>query len=95
MRYLHTMIRVGNLEKSLKFYQEGLGFKLVRKNDYEKDRFTLAFLRAPGDSGENPHDIPMIELTFNWDTHQYERGNAYGHTAYRVDSIAEIQRKLK
>lgn len=91
MKYLHTMIRVTDLKKSLHFYCEGLGFKLLRKNDYEKDRFTLAFLRAPGDDDNGP----QIELTHNWDTSSYERGNAYGHTAFRVSSIAEVQERLR
>jgi lactoylglutathione lyase len=90
MRYLHTMIRVRDLEKSLKFYIEGMGFKLVKKADYEKDKFTLAFLRAPLDSD----DGPQIELTYNWDTHDYQNGNAYGHVAYRVESIDEIRANL-
>jgi lactoylglutathione lyase len=90
MRYLHTMIRVRDLEKSLKFYIEGLGFKLVRKSDYEKDKFTLAFLSAPGDLNEGP----QIELTYNWETKDYQNGNAYGHTAYRVSSIDEIKKSL-
>lgn len=91
MKYLHTMIRVVNLDASLKFYQEGLGFRLISKSEYAKDRFTLAFLAAPGDS----NDGPMIELTHNWDTESYERGNAYGHVAYAVDSIETVQTRLK
>lgn len=93
MRYLHTMIRVVNLEKSLHFYEKGLGFKLVKKNDYEDGRFTLAFLASPADAAQaNP---PMIELTHNWDTSSYTRGDAYGHVAFAVDSIASIQAQLK
>jgi lactoylglutathione lyase len=88
---MHTMIRVIDLEKSLKFYQEGLGFQLVKKSDYPEGRFTLAFLRAGSDSDHGP----MIELTHNWDTHEYQRGDAYGHVAYQVKSIAEIQSRLK
>lgn len=91
MKYLHTMIRVVNLDASLKFYQEGLGFRLISKSEYAKDRFTLAFLAAPGDS----NDGPMIELTHNWDTESYERGNAYGHVAYAVDSIETVRTRLK
>ena len=85
------MVRVTDLKKSLHFYVEGLGFKVMRQNDYEKDRFTLVFLRAPGDDDNGP----MIELTYNWDTNKYERGDAYGHTAYQVDSIEEIQKRLR
>ena len=91
MKYLHTMIRVVDLKKSLKFYCEGLGFYLESRQDYEKDRFSLVFLRAPGDSV----DETMLELTHNWDTHSYVRGDAYGHVAYQVDSIEEIQRRLQ
>lgn len=93
MKYLHTMIRVANLEKSLHFYQAGLGFTEMSRQDYEKDRFTLVFLRAPGDAGKD--EAPMIELTHNWDTESYTRGDAYGHVAYSVDSIEQIQSRLK
>ncbi len=92
MKYLHTMIRVIDLEKSIRFYTLGLGFELVSRSDYEKDRFTLAFLKSSGDSGDR---APLIELTHNWDTTAYTRGDAYGHTAYRVDSIDAIQNRLK
>ncbi len=92
MKYLHTMIRVVDLEKSIHFYTEGLEFEVVKRNDYEKDRFTLVFLKSRDDAGEN---APMIELTHNWDTKSYVRGNAYGHVAYQVDSIDAIQARLK
>jgi len=88
MRYLHTMIRVVDLEKSLRFYTEGLGFEMTSRQDYEKDRFSLVFLRFPGDDGQ-------IELTHNWDTKQYQRGDAYGHVAYQVDSIEALQKRLQ
>ncbi|MBI3557776.1 MAG: lactoylglutathione lyase [Deltaproteobacteria bacterium] len=91
MKYLHTMIRVTNLEKSLHFYTQGLGFELVRKDDYAKDKFTLAFLKAPGDDKNGP----MIELTHNWGVESYIRGDAYGHVAYRVESVAIVQERLK
>ena len=93
MKYLHTMIRVTDLKKSLHFYCEALGFELVSRQDYEKDRFTLAFLKAPGD--HNQTLAPMIELTHNWDNHQYTRGDAYGHMAYQVTSIEQIHSRLK
>lgn len=93
MRYLHTMVRVVDLEKSLRFYTEGLGFTLVSRKDYAKDRFTLAFLSAPGDT--DARHSPMLELTHNWDTPSYARGDAYGHTAYEVDSIEAIQARLR
>ncbi|MCM2322631.1 MAG: VOC family protein [Oligoflexia bacterium] len=91
MRYLHTMIRVIDLEKSLHFYCEALGFTLVSRNDYPKDRFTLAFLRAPGDD----EGASLVELTHNWDTPSYSRGDAFGHLAYEVASIEAIQQRLQ
>ena len=91
MHYLHTMLRVTDLDKSIRFYTEGLGFELVRREDYSKDRFTLAFLK----SRDDPKNGPMIELTFNWDTHSYNRGDAYGHMAYSVDSIEQVQERLR
>ncbi len=91
MKYLHTMIRVTDLEKSLHFYVEGLGFTLVSKNEYPDGKFTLAFLRAPGDSNEGP----MLELTYNWGQDKYERGDAYGHMAYLVSSITDVQKKIQ
>ncbi|MBI3542842.1 MAG: lactoylglutathione lyase [Deltaproteobacteria bacterium] len=94
MQYLHTMIRVTNLEKSLHFYTQGLGFDVVRKNEYPDGKFTLVFLRAPGDAGAGA-SAPMIELTHNWGVDKYERGDAYGHCAYRVDSMEKVQARLK
>ncbi len=82
MRMLHTMLRVGNLEQSLKFYTEVLGMKLLRKRDYEEGRFTLAFV-GYGDEENNT----VLELTHNWDTSSYELGNAYGHIAIGVENI--------
>lgn len=91
LKYLHTMIRVTDLDKSLHFYTKGLGFKIESRQDYKEDRFSLVFLRAESDSENGP----MIELTHNWDTKSYTRGDAYGHTAYRVDSIEKVQARLK
>lgn len=82
MRMLHTMIRVNDLEESLKFYCDVLGMKLLRKKDYESGRFTLAFV-GYGSEAENA----VIELTYNWDTHQYDLGNAFGHIAIGVEDI--------
>ena len=90
MRYLHTMLRVTDLGKSIHFYTHGLGFQLVSRDEYSKDRFTLAFLRSASD----PESGPMIELTHNWDTASYTRGDAYGHMAYAVDSIDVVQANL-
>ena len=80
MRMLHTMLRVGNLEQSLKFYTEVLGMTLLRKRDYEEGRFTLAFV---GYGDESDHTV--IELTHNWDTERYDLGNGYGHIALEVE----------
>ncbi len=91
MKYLHTMIRVTDLEKSLHFYTQGMGFELVRKDDYPKDKFTLAFLKAPGDDAGGP----MLELTHNWGVESYVRGDQYGHVALRVDAVANVQERLK
>jgi lactoylglutathione lyase len=91
LKYLHTMIRVVDLEKSLHFYTKGLGFALESRENHPEDRFTLAFLRAESDSPEGPR----LELTHNWDTKVYARGEGYGHVAYSVDSIEAIQKRLK
>ncbi|WP_392531770.1 lactoylglutathione lyase [Nostoc sp. C117] len=82
MRLLHTMLRVGNLEESLKFYCEVLGMKLLRQKDYPGGKFTLAFV-GYGDESNNT----VIELTYNWGVEKYELGNAYGHIALGVDDI--------
>ena len=80
MRMLHTMLRVGNLDKSLAFYQDVLGMKLLRKHEYPDGRFTLAFV---GYGDESDHTV--IELTHNWDTERYYLGNGYGHIALEVE----------
>ena len=80
MRLLHTMLRVGNLEQSLAFYQDVLGMKLLRRKDYPEGRFTLAFVGYG-----NEADSTVLELTHNWDTGAYDLGNAYGHIAVEVD----------
>ncbi|MTD33509.1 lactoylglutathione lyase [Paludibacterium denitrificans] len=79
MRMLHTMLRVGNLERSPAFYQDVLGMQLLRRNDYPEGRFTLAFV---GYGDEADHTV--LELTHNWDTEHYEQGNAFGHIAVEV-----------
>lgn len=76
MRFLHTMIRVNNLDDSLRFYCDVLGMKLIRQRDYPSGKFTLAFVGF-GDEAQNT----VIELTYNWETHQYDLGNAFGHLA--------------
>lgn len=90
MRMLHTMLRVGNLEKSLQFYTEVLGMTLLRKRDYEEGRFTLAFV-GYGDEENNT----VLELTHNWDTSSYELGNAYGHIAIGVDDAYQACSDIK
>ncbi len=82
MRLLHTMLRVGDLERSLSFYTEVLGMRLLRRKDYPAGRFTLAFV-GYGDESETS----VLELTHNWDTSKYELGSAYGHIALGVDDI--------
>ena len=94
MKYLHTMIRVTDLNRSLDFYRNGLGFEVISQTEYPEEKFTLVFLESPSKDQSQP-DGPKLELTYNWNTHHYERGNAYGHVAYRVDSIAEVQERLK
>src|SRR5687767_9960014 len=79
MRILHTMIRVTNLDKSIDFYTNIFGMKLLRRKDYPDGKFTLAFV-GYGDEGSNA----VLELTHNWDTHSYELGNAFGHIAIAV-----------
>jgi lactoylglutathione lyase len=82
MRLLHTMLRVGNLEESLKFYCDILGMKLLRRKDYPGGEFTLAFVGYGDENNE-----AVIELTYNWGVEKYELGNAYGHIALGVDDI--------
>jgi lactoylglutathione lyase len=79
MRLLHTMLRVGNLEKSLDFYTRILGMSLLRKNDYPEGKFTLAFVGYGAESEQ-----AVIELTYNWGVDKYDLGNAYGHIALEV-----------
>ena len=84
MRILHTMLRVGDLQRSLDFYTKVLGMKLLRKKDYPDGRFTLAFV-GYGDESETA----VLELTHNWDTQSYQLGNGYGHVAIEVDDAYE------
>ena len=80
MRILHTMLRVGDLERSLNFYTQVLGMKLLRRNDYPDGKFTLAFVGYGDES-----DSAVLELTHNWDTDRYDLGNGYGHIAVEVE----------
>lgn len=90
MRFLHTMIRVGNLEKSIKFYTENFGMKLIRQKDYPGGKFTLAFI-GYGDEESNT----VIELTHNWETESYDIGNGFGHFALGVEDIYAVCDKLR
>jgi lactoylglutathione lyase len=88
MKYLHTMVRVSNLEQSLDFYCEKLGLRELRRMENDKGRFTLVFLAAPGD------DDAQIELTYNWDPESYGGGRNFGHVAYQVDDIYALCQRL-
>ena len=101
MRYLHTMLRVRNLDAALKFYQDALGLKEVRRVDNEKAKFTLVFLCAAEDEGllkTSPKNrgAPLVELTYNWDEEKYGEDRYFGHLAYEVDDIyATCDRLMK
>ena len=96
MQYLHTMVRVGNLDKALEFYCGKFGLVEVRRVDNEKGRFTLVFLAAPDDLDTAQRTkAPLVELTYNWDEHDYQGGRNFGHLAYRVDDIYELCAKLQ
>ena len=88
MKYLHTMVRVTDLEKSLAFYVDALGLAEVQRVDVEAGRFTLCFLAAPGD------ESAQIELTHNWDVEEYSGGRNFGHVAYQVENIYETCQRL-
>ena len=95
MRFLHTMFRVGDLDRSIAFYTEVLGMKLLRRNDYPDGRFTLAFVGYGEES-----ETAVLELTHNWDTSAYELGNGFGHVALAVPdaelpaALSKLQRGL-
>ena len=88
MKYLHTMVRVADLDESLDFYCNKLGLREVRRKESEAGRFTLVFLAAPGD------EEAQIELTWNWDPEEYTGGRNFGHLAYAVDDIYALCKKL-
>ncbi|HUW29505.1 MAG TPA: lactoylglutathione lyase [Sulfuriferula sp.] len=90
MRMLHTMLRVGELERSIRFYTDVLGMKLLRRNDYPEGRFTLAFV---GYGDESDHTV--LELTHNWDTDSYDLGNGFGHIAIEVDDAYKACEAVK
>lgn len=90
MRMLHTMLRVGNLEKSIAFYTEVLGMKLLRQSENTEYKYTLAFV-GYGDERENT----VLELTYNWGTDSYDLGNAFGHIALEVENVYEACDKIR
>jgi lactoylglutathione lyase len=95
MEYLHTMVRVADLDRSLDFYCNKLGLVETRRVENEKGRYTLVFLAAPDDLDRARETrAPLVELTYNWDEHEYQGGRNFGHLAYRVDDIYETCRKL-
>ncbi|MDE2447725.1 MAG: VOC family protein [Gammaproteobacteria bacterium] len=89
MKYLHTMVRVTDLDASLRFYRDALGLVELRRNDYPQGRYTLVFLAAPGD------ESAQVELTFNWDPEAYGGGRNFGHLAYAVDDIYATCQRLR
>ncbi|MEM1403812.1 MAG: VOC family protein [Pseudomonadota bacterium] len=95
MRYLHTMVRARDLEETLNFYVGSLGLVEVNRYDSESGRFTLVFLAAPADV-EHAGDgkSPLLEITYNWDSEEYDGGRNFGHLAYRVDDIYEACQRL-
>ena len=93
MRYLHTMVRVSDLDASLDFYCNKLGLKEVRRMENEKGRFTLVFLATPEDAERMTGDgmeSPVVELTYNWDPEVYTGGRNFGHVAFAVDKRADL-----
>lgn len=90
MRILHTMLRVGDLDRSLAFYIDVLGMRLLRKKDYPEGKFTLAFI-GYGEESENT----VLELTYNWDSDSYDLGTAYGHVAIEVDDVYQAAEDIK
>ncbi|NNM73390.1 VOC family protein [Enterovirga aerilata] len=95
MEYLHTMVRVRDLEQSLDWYCNKLGLVEVRRTENEAGRYTLVFLAAPGDLERARRDqAPLVELTYNWDPEEYTGGRNFGHLAYNVDDIYETCQRL-
>lgn len=89
MKYLHTMVRVTDVEASLRFYRDALGLELLSRRDFPQGRYTLVFLAAPGDHSA------QVELTHNWDPETYTGGRNFGHLAYAVDDIYAACRRLQ
>lgn len=96
MEFLHTMVRVADLDKALAFYVDTFGLREVRRVENERGRFTLVFLAAPGDVGRaEASKSPLVELTYNWDSETYSGGRNFGHLAYQVDDIYAFCARLK
>ncbi|MFZ9022284.1 MAG: VOC family protein [Litorivicinaceae bacterium] len=96
MKYLHTMIRISDIDASLRFFCDGLGLSEVRRYDSESGRFTLIFLAATDDlDTARTQKAPLIELTYNWDPEDYTGGRNFGHLAYRVDDIYALCTRLQ
>ena len=89
MKYLHTMVRITDVDQSLKFYCDALGLEELRRHESEQGRFTLIFLAAPGD------ETAQVELTYNWDSEELGSGRNFGHLAYQVDNIYETCERLQ
>lgn len=95
MEYLHTMVRVADLDQALDFYCNKLGLVEVRRTENEKGRYTLVFLAAPDDAERARRTrSPLVELTYNWDKETYSGGRNFGHLAYRVDDIYDLCERL-
>ncbi|MBQ4835536.1 MULTISPECIES: lactoylglutathione lyase [Pseudoalteromonas] len=96
MNFLHTMVRVKDLDASLKFYCDLLGLVEIKRKESEKGRFTLVFLAAPGQLEQAKETFsPTIELTYNWDTEDYTGGRNFGHLAFAVDNIYSLCEKIQ
>ena len=95
MKYLHTMVRISDIDESLDFYCNKLGMVETSRRESEQGRFTLIFLSAPDDEGRAREErAPLLELTYNWDPEEYGEGRNFGHLAFRVDDIYETCQKL-
>jgi len=95
MRFLHTMVRIRDIDESLDFYCNKLGLVEMRRRDVPEGRFTLIFLAAPKDKGRSQEaNAPELELTYNWDPEAYETGRSFGHLAYKVDNIYDCCQRL-
>lgn len=96
MEYLHTMVRISDIDESLNFYCNGLGMVEVRRSEHEQGRFTLIFLAAAKDAERaREQQTPMLELTYNWDPEEYSGGRNFGHLAFRVENIYATCRHLQ